>query len=309
MSGGTDSPPVRLAQSTSSNSSGDLMDALLTARFAPVTLSAHAPRRNGPTSAPTNAGLRRIALAPAIILRTRDRSSVAEVHERILAKLTGPEGLVPLGPAQLIASLDRDERSSRSISRTTQWVTPLAGDPLYPLEAVRRQREVLDHLRTNTAVVVQGPPGTGKTHTIANLTSALLAQGQRVALAKSIADLRARRMELLRLRAELEEEVQSLRQAETLEHEPAPSYRGTPAELTFLVAHDADRFDWMATPAPDAAGDLPLGVGLFSRSRDLLRTLMHSPRPVCLRMRRTPLWCARSGGAPPPVAPRVLGSV
>ncbi|MFK0180530.1 AAA domain-containing protein [Streptomyces xanthochromogenes] len=29
-------------------------------------------------------------------------------------------------------------------------------------------------------MVVQGPPGTGKTHTIANLVSALLAEGQRV---------------------------------------------------------------------------------------------------------------------------------
>src|SRR4029077_2550932 len=35
-------------------------------------------------------------------------------------------------------------------------------------------------LRTNNGVVVQGPPGTGKTHTIANLMSALLAEGERV---------------------------------------------------------------------------------------------------------------------------------
>ncbi|MFV0132470.1 AAA domain-containing protein [Streptomyces sp. HMX87] len=43
-----------------------------------------------------------------------------------------------------------------------------------------RQRSVLRRLEHDTGVVVQGPPGTGKTHTIANLVSALLAQGQRV---------------------------------------------------------------------------------------------------------------------------------
>src|SRR4029077_17218870 len=39
---------------------------------------------------------------------------------------------------------------------------------------------IMERLRGNNGVVVQGPPGTGKTHTIANLISALLAQGQRV---------------------------------------------------------------------------------------------------------------------------------
>ncbi|MEV6343064.1 AAA domain-containing protein [Actinoplanes sp. NPDC051851] len=44
----------------------------------------------------------------------------------------------------------------------------------------QQQRRVVDQLRANAAVVVQGPPGTGKTHTIANLISALLAEGLRV---------------------------------------------------------------------------------------------------------------------------------
>jgi very-short-patch-repair endonuclease len=52
--------------------------------------------------------------------------------------------------------------------------------PLFPLPANPEQRGILDRLRRDNGVVVQGPPGTGKTHTIANLVSALLAQGQRV---------------------------------------------------------------------------------------------------------------------------------
>ena len=53
-------------------------------------------------------------------------------------------------------------------------------DPLFPLPANPEQMRIMDRLRSNNGVVVQGPPGTGKTHTIANLMSALLAQGQRV---------------------------------------------------------------------------------------------------------------------------------
>src|SRR5690606_12900273 len=60
-------------------------------------------------------------------------------------------------------------------------IPPLFGDdPLFPGKTNERQRSVLRRLEHDTGVVVQGPPGTGKTHTIANLVSALLAQGQRV---------------------------------------------------------------------------------------------------------------------------------
>ncbi len=56
----------------------------------------------------------------------------------------------------------------------------LGADPLFPLPANPEQMRIMERLRGNNGVVVQGPPGTGKTHTIANLMSALLAQGQRV---------------------------------------------------------------------------------------------------------------------------------
>ena len=51
---------------------------------------------------------------------------------------------------------------------------------MFPLPANQAQRNVLDRMRSDTAVVVQGPPGTGKTHTIANLVSAYLAEGKRI---------------------------------------------------------------------------------------------------------------------------------
>ncbi|MFD3486712.1 AAA domain-containing protein [Streptomyces sp. NPDC058665] len=52
--------------------------------------------------------------------------------------------------------------------------------------------------------MVQGPPGTGKTHTIANLVSALLAQGQRVLVTS------ARDQPLTVLRDELPQPVRDL---------------------------------------------------------------------------------------------------
>ncbi|MDN5750255.1 MAG: AAA domain-containing protein, partial [Pseudonocardia sp.] len=53
-------------------------------------------------------------------------------------------------------------------------------DPLFPLPANEEQAAIITRLGVDTGVVVEGPPGTGKTHTIANMVSALLAQGQRV---------------------------------------------------------------------------------------------------------------------------------
>ncbi|HEU5354878.1 MAG TPA: AAA domain-containing protein, partial [Actinocrinis sp.] len=294
-----------------------------------------------PDDTPSEAGLRRISLAPAVVLRTRDRNAVVEVYERILTTLTAADAQVPLSLAQLIAPLDEPQRSGWAASHhRPRRPAPLEEDPLFPKSTNPQQRDVLDRLRRDTAAVVQGPPGTGKTHTIANLTAALLAQGLRVLvtsqkeqalavlhemlppqvrdlcvmlaagdnsgsgalertltalsdhaatvhqeqLEASIGELEQRRMLLLRQRAELEEDIRRLRETETVVHEPAPGYRGTPVELTYLVAQGEERHRWMPTPAPHAPADFPLGVGLFSQLRDLLRTM--SPE----RAARTRQW-------------------
>ncbi len=49
-----------------------------------------------------------------------------------------------------------------------------------PLPANSNQRAMIDRTRTERHLVIQGPPGTGKTHTIANLASALMAEGRRI---------------------------------------------------------------------------------------------------------------------------------
>ncbi|MFG2696396.1 AAA domain-containing protein [Kitasatospora sp. NPDC048407] len=118
----------------------------------------------------------RLTFAPTLMLRPLDRNAVLRCYERIAQSVVS-ERQAPLGLAQLVMTLNPQERAA--------WTdTPTRGlfdeDPLFPLKTNAQQRAVLDRLQRDTGVVVQGPPGTGKTHTIANLLSALLAQGQRV---------------------------------------------------------------------------------------------------------------------------------
>ncbi|MEU6354955.1 AAA domain-containing protein [Streptomyces sp. NPDC047072] len=118
----------------------------------------------------------RLTYAPALIMRPRDRNALLRCYEQIAASVA-TEGHAPLGLAQLVMPLDEDQRAHWTGSE----MAPLLGDdPLFPLKTNAQQRDVLRRLEQDTGVVVQGPPGTGKTHTIANLVSALLAQGQRV---------------------------------------------------------------------------------------------------------------------------------
>ncbi|QKZ23273.1 AAA family ATPase [Streptomyces chartreusis] len=118
----------------------------------------------------------RLTYAPALLVRSRDRNALLGFYDRI-ADSVASEAHAPLGLAQLVLPLNAEERAN--------WggheIPPLFGDdPLFPGKTNERQRSVLRRLEHDTGVVVQGPPGTGKTHTIANLVSALLAQGQRV---------------------------------------------------------------------------------------------------------------------------------
>ncbi|MFI5761301.1 AAA domain-containing protein [Streptomyces sp. NPDC051563] len=118
----------------------------------------------------------RLTYAPALVLRPRDRNALLGFYDRI-ADSVSSEGHAPLGLAQLVLPLNSEER----VNWDGREIPPLFGDdPLFPGKTNERQRSVLRRLEHDTGVVVQGPPGTGKTHTIANLVSALLAQGQRV---------------------------------------------------------------------------------------------------------------------------------
>ncbi|MGW7620415.1 AAA domain-containing protein [Streptomyces antimycoticus] len=122
----------------------------------------------------------RLVQAPALVLRVRDRNALLRYYKRIGERLSA-DGSAPLGLAQLVVPLEQPERLAwQSTGPSVRPGGVLGADPLFPLKTNPQQRSVLARLEQDTAVVVQGPPGTGKTHTIANLVSALLAQGQRV---------------------------------------------------------------------------------------------------------------------------------
>ncbi|MFF2619909.1 AAA domain-containing protein [Kitasatospora sp. NPDC058046] len=118
----------------------------------------------------------RLTFAPALLKRPRDRNEVLRFYDRIAESVVS-ERRAPLGLAQLVMSLNPEDRQNWG----GRQAPALFGDePLFPGKTNAQQRSVLQRLQRDTGVVVQGPPGTGKTHTIANLVSALLAQGQRV---------------------------------------------------------------------------------------------------------------------------------
>lgn len=118
----------------------------------------------------------RLTYAPALVLRPRNLNSLLRFYDQI-AETVASDGRAPLGLAQMAMTIETADRSGWDGARRE----PLFGeDPLFPGKTNAQQRSVLGRLEHATGVVVQGPPGTGKTHTIANLVSALLAQGQRV---------------------------------------------------------------------------------------------------------------------------------
>ncbi len=118
----------------------------------------------------------RLAYAPALVMRPRNLNSLLRFYDQI-AEAVASEGRAPLGLAQMAMTIETDDRSAWD---GAQKAPLFGGDPLFPGKTNAQQRSVLGRLERDTGVVVQGPPGTGKTHTIANLVSALLAQGQRV---------------------------------------------------------------------------------------------------------------------------------
>ncbi|WP_261563022.1 AAA domain-containing protein, partial [Frankia tisae] len=132
-----------------------------------------------PPPPPDGATRPRVTYAPALVLRVRDQASLLTYYERMLATLRG-DGPPPLGLVQLVATLDAAERLAWLEAEGATSGAELGADPLLPLPASPEQARVLERLRHDNGVVVEGPPGTGKTHTIANLISALLAEGQRV---------------------------------------------------------------------------------------------------------------------------------
>ncbi|MFE3188086.1 AAA domain-containing protein [Nocardia sp. NPDC059240] len=121
-----------------------------------------------------------LSVAPALVMRERGAFALADYYERIVRQLDRADAPIPLGLAQLVESIEPEERAAWLRTVGTAGVGEPGAEPLFPLPANAEQRTIIERLAVDSGVVVEGPPGTGKTHTIANLVSALLARGQRV---------------------------------------------------------------------------------------------------------------------------------
>jgi len=173
----------------------------------------------------------RLVWAPCFILRQRDSSNLVEYFESMLKSLEGDDAVAPLGLAQLIAAIDSDERVRWLEEDGATSAEILGADPLFPLPANPEQLAIIEILRHDSGVVVQGPPGTGKTHTIANLVSALLSQGQRVLVT-------SQKPQALRvLREKMPKDIQSLCVSMT------DVARGGSKELNESVTSLSDKFN------------------------------------------------------------------
>jgi hypothetical protein len=116
-----------------------------------------------------------VALAPALILRKRTARSLLSFYQKVDDQLDAGT-LVPGLVAGLVAEAQGGPREADGGS----GLLP-SDDELYFQKPYNpEQYDVLRRLLTSDGVVVVGPPGTGKSHTIANLASHLLANGQRV---------------------------------------------------------------------------------------------------------------------------------
>lgn len=117
---------------------------------------------------------------PAVVLRRRGVESSLAFYDAIIDDLRDEESEVPVALTQLVRPIEAPDRLAALRAPGVLDPTDLVADALFPLPSNAEQRDVLARLGSDTGVVVEGPPGTGKTHTIANVTSALLAKGQRV---------------------------------------------------------------------------------------------------------------------------------
>ncbi|MCD5324444.1 MULTISPECIES: AAA domain-containing protein [Pontibacillus] len=110
-----------------------------------------------------------VSFTPGIIIRKRSNQHYIRSFQTIRSELEKKDQL-PRNVERLVRIMD--DQSPRSSNQTE--------GPSFPLPANDEQMKIVEKLEGRDGVIVQGPPGTGKSHTIANLMSHLLTEGQKV---------------------------------------------------------------------------------------------------------------------------------
>lgn len=142
-----------------------------------------------------------ISLSPAFILRKKSQKSFQFACDTAVEQLKEmDDASVPENMANMFGRAtdveDENQIDDAAFRPAQEFYFPLASN--------EEQGRIISTLNSKSSVLVQGPPGTGKTHTIANLTSHLLATGQRVLITSQTAKA------LSVLKSKLPEELQNL---------------------------------------------------------------------------------------------------
>lgn len=119
----------------------------------------------------------KVYYSPALILRKRSEKGFQQACSTITSDIDTESTSPPQGILRIFNQID-DLHSKENCGEHKVKLEDF--QTYFPLDANDEQRKIIENLETRNGVIVQGPPGTGKTHTIANLTSHLLATGKRV---------------------------------------------------------------------------------------------------------------------------------
>lgn len=223
--------------------------------------------------------------APTLVARRRGAAALRTFYDAMVADLADTSRPLPVGLAQLVAAIEPADRAAW-LARTGHDEPPVT-DPLFPLPVGAAQGRILGRLGRDSGVVVEGPPGTGKTHTIANLLSALLAEGRRVLVTSE----KAQALRVLRdkLPAEMRDLCLSLAEADddepgiaglatrSTEFDPEEAERAI-AELTerrdgLLAEREAALDAVVAERAAETAVQRDLGPGMSGTRAEIARRL------------------------------------
>jgi hypothetical protein len=119
----------------------------------------------------------KVYYSPALILRKRSEKGFQQACTTIISDIETDSISTPQGILRIFNQNDDLEPSDNNGEKK---IILEDMQTYFPLDANDEQIKIIENLQTRNGVIVQGPPGTGKTHTIANLTSHLLATGKRV---------------------------------------------------------------------------------------------------------------------------------
>jgi very-short-patch-repair endonuclease len=119
-----------------------------------------------------------VSFSPTLILRKRNEKGFQQACNIVIENTLNGSMVIPQGIARIFNEIDDFQQGEL---KSTSLIGDINDSEIYfPLEANDEQQRIISNLETRNGVLVQGPPGTGKSHTIANLTSHLLASGKRV---------------------------------------------------------------------------------------------------------------------------------